>query len=202
MFGHARTPVKNRAVPRGAGTPVAPAYLYGVSDTGAAANPTEMAALPDGRLLYLVDGSPAALPAVRTRDLLHAWEAAHRAARVGAWGVGRLFRFVAADQACDIALTDPDASSWADAVDARADLRTRYGLALCLRLLALVDLLGRASWAKRLIRMERGEAELHPRLVAYAARTALNGQARFPDETLAAIGPACDLLGPTEGSLS
>ncbi len=139
----------------------------------------EVAAAPDGRLCYAVQGAPAALPAVCPRDLLACWTDAHRLAASGVWGAARQFRFLTHPAPIDIALADPDARCWADAVDARASLATRYGLSLCLRLLALVDLLTHSPQARALVAFDAGEAELHPRLVAAAAAQPLNVEARF-----------------------
>ena len=69
----------------------------------------------------------------------------------------------------DLALHDRDARCWAGAVEITTGMQTLYGLSLCLRLLALVDLLARARWADSLCRMRRGGAELHPALVRAAA---------------------------------
>jgi hypothetical protein len=154
-----------------------------------------VAAAPDGSLIYAVPGPPAALPAVHARDLLACWTAAHRLAASGAWGKRRQFRFVTDAAAIDIALADADACCWADAVDACAGLQTRYGLSLCLRLLALVDLLTRSARARALVAFDAGEAELHPALIAAAAAIPLDQQARFCETALLA-GPAaaCQLL--------
>ncbi|MBN8892016.1 MAG: hypothetical protein J0H91_17150, partial [Rhodospirillales bacterium] len=100
-----------------------------------------------------------------------------------AWGGPRLFRFRRADGGfTDLALTDRDACCWARAVDATIGMGTPYGLTLCLRLLALVELLGRSPWAAELIAMRRDGAALHPGLLHAAATQALTAQARF-DET-------------------
>ena len=157
----------------------------------------------DGSVFYLVPGSPAALPAVRGRDLLAAWDAARGFAAHGAWGQPRCFRFLDPEAdigtaPTDIALTDPDARSWAAAADARAGLHTRYGLSLGLRLLALVDLLTRNRHAQRLLTVQAGQAELHPALVAAAAATPLDAQARFDEiALLAGLPGTCELLSPT-----
>ena len=61
-------------------------------------------------------------------------------------------------------------------------LQSLYGLSLCLRLLALVDLLARARWADGFCQVRRGGAELHPALLRAAASAELTNDARF-DET-------------------
>src|SRR5436309_72482 len=99
----------------------------------------------DGTVSYLVDVPPEALPVVRRRDLAAAWDAARAAATAADWGTPRFFRFRRADgTSTDLALADPDACCWAGAVDMTVGMNTSYGLSLCLRLLALVDLLATA----------------------------------------------------------
>ncbi len=137
----------------------------------------------DGTLTYLVDRPPAALPPVHGRDLAAAWDAARAAALDAAWGAGRRFCFRAEDgSVTELALDDRDARCWAGAVEVTTGLRTLYGLSLCLRLLALVDLLSRARWTDALCRVRRGGAELHPALLRTAAHSELTNEARF-DET-------------------
>lgn len=137
----------------------------------------------DGTLTYLVDRPPAALPPVHGRDLAAAWDAARDAALGAVWGTGRRFRFRQPDGTfTDLALHDRDARCWAGAVEMTAGLQTLYGLSLCLRLLALVDLLARASWTNSLCQLRRNGAELHPALLRAAASVELTNDARF-DET-------------------
>ena len=102
---------------------------------------------------------PEALPPVGTRDLEAAWHAARGAAIAERHGPIRGFRFCRADGShAHLALTDRDAGCWAEAVDRTVGMHTSYGLSLCLRLLALVDLLARAPWARALIRLGRASA--------------------------------------------
>ncbi len=144
--------------------------------------PIRIARLQDGTLTYLVDLSPEALPPVRGRDLADAWEQAREAACGAAWGTARLFRFRRPDGGTtDLALSDEDACCWAAAVDATVGIGTSHGLSLCLRLLALVDLLGRATWLAGLFRISRNGAILHPALLAMAAEAPLDADARFDE---------------------
>ena len=137
---------------------------------------------PDGSVTYLVDGPPEALPRVRGRDLEHAWYAAREAAIAGTWSRVRGFRFHRPDGShTDLALADPHARCWAGAVDGTVGLGSGYGLAICLRLLALVDLLARARWTLPLFRLERDGADLHPSLLAAAATAPLTAEARFDE---------------------
>lgn len=148
----------------------------------------------DGTLTYLVDRAPDALPPVRSRDLAAAWDAAREAAAGCAWGAGRLLRFRSGDGAIDLALQDRDARCWAGAVDRLAGLQTSYGLSLCLRLLALVDLLGRAPWTAGLRELRRSGAELHPALLRAAASRPLTPEARFDEAGFRAAVPAVLVL--------
>jgi hypothetical protein len=137
-------------------------------------------AAPDGSLTYLVDLPPEALPPVARRDLERAWYAARRAAMAEQWGAVRVFRFRAADGGhSDLVLADRDASCWAGALDALYGMGTRQGLSLCLRLLALIDLLANAPWAVPLLRLARDGAEPDPALLYAAATEPLTHEARF-----------------------
>ena len=137
----------------------------------------------DGTLTYLVDLSPEALPPVRSRDIAAAWDAARDAATDSLWGDARLFRFRRADgTTLDLTLADEDARCWAGAVDLTVGMQTSYGMSLCLRLLALVDLLATTPWLGALFTLSRSGAALHPALLTAAATTDLTAEARF-DET-------------------
>lgn len=136
----------------------------------------------DGTLTYLVDLPPEALPPVRLRDLAGAWDAARAAASAATWGAARLFRFRRADGSCtDLALADPDACCWAGAIDGTVGMNTSYGLSLCLRLLALVDLLARAGWATSLFAVKPDGAEIDPTVLRTAATAPLTRDARFDE---------------------
>jgi hypothetical protein len=138
--------------------------------------------LASGMLTYVVDAPPEALPPVRGRDLERAWYAAREAAMAATWGTVRGFRFRRPDGSfTELALADRDACCWAAAVDRIVGLRSFYGLSLCLRLLALVDLLARARWAIPLCRLERDGADLHPSLLHAASATPLTAEARFDE---------------------
>jgi hypothetical protein len=156
--------------------------------------PIQVAVADNGIVTYLVDAPPESLPPVLLRDIAAAWEAARSAASEAVWGSARLFRFRRADGSLtDLALADADACCWAAAVDETTGMHTRYGLSLCLRLLALVDLLARERWTAPLLRLTRGAAELDPVLLRTAAIAPLNREARF-DETLfrALVTPRLD----------
>ncbi len=138
---------------------------------------------PNGSVTYVVDMPPEALPPVCGRDLERAWYAAREAALSDSWGTVRGIRFRRGDGShTDLALSDPDARCWAGAVDGTVGIGSSYGMSICLRLLALVDLLARARWALPLCHLARDGAELHPSLLRTAASHPLTHEARF-DET-------------------
>jgi hypothetical protein len=145
----------------------------------------------DGTYTYVVSQSPETLPAVRGRDLEAAWDAARQAALAARWGAPRAFRFSREDgTVTDLALADRDARCWASAVDRMAGMGNSYGLSIFLRLLALVDLLARATWAASLVHLARDGADLHPLLLRAAASVQLTGDARFDAEAFRArLGP-------------
>ena len=146
------------------------------------ASPVRVQTRPDGALIYLVALPPEALPPVRPRDLAAAWDAARAAALDERWGTARLFRFRRADgSALDLALGDADACCWAGAVDGTVGMASPYGLSLCLRLLALVDLLARAAWAGSLVALRRDGAALAPALMQAASMQPLTSEARFDE---------------------
>jgi hypothetical protein len=138
---------------------------------------------PDGSVTYLVAVPPEALPPVGKRDLELAWNTARRAALGQRWGAVRGFRFSRPDGThTDLALADPDAACWVAAIDTAVGLGTSHGMSLCLRLLALIELLAHARWARPLFTIDRGGADLHPALLRTAATIPLTRDARF-DET-------------------
>jgi hypothetical protein len=151
----------------------------------------EVAATPDGTLTYLVHGAPPALPPVRRRDLLAAWDHARDAALRHDAAPRRAFRFARADgSVTDMALADRDARCWAGAVDRMLGIGTAYGLSVCLRLLALVDLLA-APWARGLVALGRGGAELNPVLLRLAAEAKLTEEGHFDQPAFrASLNPA------------
>lgn len=138
-----------------------------------------VAVAADGALHYAIPGAPETLPPVAPRALALAWDAARAAAAAEAWGPHRTLLF---EGGAVLVLADADAACWAEAVDRAVGLGTLAGLALCLRLLALVELLGRASWTRGLFAIAADGIELHPALLAAAAAAPLDAGARF-DET-------------------
>ena len=145
--------------------------------------PIRVARAPDGVLAYAIPLPPESLPAVAPRDLEAAWDSARAAAAAERWGPPRRLLFRRPDgSAQELLLADADAACWAEAVDAAHDLGTLGGLSLCLRLLALVEVMTRAPWLRGLYSLGAEGIELHPALLRAAAAMPLDGAARF-DET-------------------
>ena len=145
--------------------------------------PIRVARAPDGVLAYAIPLPPESLPAVTPRDLEAAWDQARAAAAAERWGAPRRLLFRRADgSGQELLLADADAACWAEAVDAAHDLGTLPGLSLCLRLLALVEVMTRAHWLRGLYSLGTEGIELHPALLRAAAAMPLDAAARF-DET-------------------
>jgi hypothetical protein len=137
---------------------------------------------PGGPLTFLIDLTPEALPSVCRRDLERAWYAAREAALAERQGAVRGFRFNRPDGShIDLALADRDARCWVGAVDRTVGIASTTGLSLCLRLLALIDLMARAPWARSLFHLARDGAEFHPALLKAAASQPLTRDARFDE---------------------
>ena len=107
-----------------------------------AAPPVRVGRGRDGTLTYALALGPEDLPPVPARDLEAAWEAA-RMVRAGE-AVGRTFRFEGKAGPLDLNLGSEAARRWAAGVDGVAGLHTCRGVSLCLRVLALVELVARA----------------------------------------------------------
>ncbi|MGX9965629.1 hypothetical protein ACVFYP_20050 [Roseomonas sp. F4] len=145
----------------------------------------QLAEAPDGGLTYAVPLAPEALPAVTPDALLGAWDAARAHAHAGRWGPTRTLLFQGPDgSATVLTIADRDARCWAEAVDRRANLATLPGLALCLRLLALVEVMARSGWMAGLFAVTAEGVELHPSLLRAAAVMPLDAGARFDAEAL------------------
>jgi hypothetical protein len=146
---------------------------------------------PSGTKYHLVPHAAAALPAVTKRDLEQAWEAAREAALAAAPPARHVFRFARHEAPpLDLALNDKDAASWAGAVDRIADLSTAHGISVCLRLLALVELMGSTPWARAWFTLNRAGLEFHPALLQAAALSPLTDTGGFAETALRALLPA------------
>jgi hypothetical protein len=153
---------------------------------------------PHGEILHLVPYLPAALPPVTKRDLEQAWEAARAAAlaapRTNSTGPNTHgFRFrQAAAPPLDLVLTDTDAANWADAIDAISSLSTAHGISICLRLMALYELMAPRPWAREWFTLSRGGLEFHPALLQAAALSPLTPTGGFAETSLQALLPAAN----------
>jgi hypothetical protein len=140
-----------------------------------------------GALRYEVALPPESLPAVAGRDLLAAWEAARERAAAEAWGEARAVLFQRGDGAVtELLIADDDARCWAAAVDGTVGLDSLYGMAVCFRLLALIDLMATAAWARGLFVITADGTDIHPALLGAAARFPLAADARFDHAALRA----------------
>jgi hypothetical protein len=143
---------------------------------------------PYGEVLHVLAMPPQALPAVTKRDVELAWEAAQ--AGTARRPPPRGFRFTPPEGASvQLMLNDHDAAAWAVAVDKVADISTAYGISLCLRLLALVELMSRAVWLRPWFSLGRGGMDMHPALLQAAALLPLNDAAGFDESGLHALLP-------------
>ncbi|MBP0492923.1 hypothetical protein J5Y10_09040 [Roseomonas sp. SG15] len=131
--------------------------------------------------------APEATPAVPPRALLRAWEAARDAANAALEGPPRAFRFrgrTGDAPALDLLLEDRDACCWAEALDRHVGLDHAEGIATLLRLLALLEVMGRAHWLRGHFDIGREGTVLHPELLRAAATHPLDAAARFDEEGL------------------
>jgi len=154
-----------------------------------------------GAIAYLVPVSPERLPAVSPGDLLRAWNVARHGAVERLWGTPRFLRFAQQGgmEPTEIAISDPDAGAWTEAIDRAFGLETLTGLSLCLRLLALVEVLTRAVRLEPFFDVTPAGVDLHPSLLAAAAVQPLNPVARFDEAVLMNRLP---FRAPPEGGAS
>jgi hypothetical protein len=148
----------------------------------------------DGKILHLVPHPPGRLPAVTKRDLEQAWEVARATAlSPGPPPATHGFRFHnGAAAPLDFVLTDRDAASWAGGIDGIADLSTAHGVSVCLRLMALIELMTRADWTRRWFTLNRAGLTFHPALLTAAALTPLTETGGFAETALRALLPEPD----------
>jgi hypothetical protein len=139
-----------------------------------------------GALAYFVPVPPERIPAVSPDDLLRAWNVARHGAVQRQWGAPRFLRFAQRDDGAptELAIADPDAGAWTEAIDRAFGLDTLAGLSVCLRLLALVEVLGRASRLEPFFDVSPAGVDLHPSLLAAAAALPLDREARLDEAAL------------------
>ncbi|MCB4820995.1 hypothetical protein [Roseicella aerolata] len=147
--------------------------------------PIRVARSPAGALTYVIPIPPEHLPPVPPAELLSAWSLARRAAALELWGPPRLLRFARpGGDSTELAIADADAGCWAEAIDNEVGLGTLPGLALCLRLLALVEVLARVPALAPLFDVTPDGIDLHPALLEAAASMPLDAVARFDEAGL------------------
>jgi hypothetical protein len=148
----------------------------------------------DGKILHLVPHPPGALPPVTKRDLEQAWDVARASALLpGPPAAIHGFRFrQTGGPALDFVLTDRDAASWAGGIDGMADLSTAHGVSVCLRLMALIELMSRAPWTRLWFTLNRAGLTFHPALLTAAALTPLTETGGFAETALRALLPEPD----------
>ncbi len=139
-----------------------------------------------GAIAYLVPVSPERLPVVSPGDLLRAWNVARHGAVERRWGAPRFLRFAQQGERepTEIAIADPDAGAWTEAIDRVFGLENLMGLSLCLRLLALIEVLTRAARLEPFFDVTPAGVDLHPSLLAAAAASPLDPAARFDEAVL------------------
>lgn len=142
---------------------------------------------PGGAILHVLGGPASALPRVARRDLEQAWEQAGTHPQAAP---PRQFRMpTRAGDPVDLVLHDPDAASWAAAVERSVGLGTAHGVSVCLRLLALIALMAEAGWARDWFELRRDGARIRPELLHAAALAPLTEAGGFDEAALGALLP-------------
>jgi hypothetical protein len=131
---------------------------------------------------------PEALPAIEVADLVEAWQAATQAATMALDAAigdfsptpqGIVFERPDGEQTT-IHFADRDAACWALAVDRTVGLDDPHGLAVCFRLLGLIDQLAHAVWLRPHFSIGGSQGpEIHPAILKTAAQIKLTREARF-----------------------
>ncbi len=153
--------------------------------------PIRFEAGPGGETVVVIGQPPGQLPIVYRRDLERAWEAARKPSPRPK---PRKFRFEPPGEAAfELNIADADALAWVDAVERRIGLSSLYGVSLCLRLLALVALMGSASWARDWFELRREGARIRPELLRAAAMVRLDESGGFDESALQALLPRAEL---------
>jgi|BEDMetMinimDraft_2_1075160.scaffolds.fasta_scaffold00308_2 hypothetical protein len=146
----------------------------------------EESLLPGGRVHHL-EGSPSRLPAVAGRDLHRALAAAREAALSGAPHPPRLFRFTEKGEETRLVVTDASACAWIGGIERVFGLSSPYAIALCIRLLALIDHLSGHPAARRVCVRQGRDGLLLPARIFHAAATApLDSHGQFQNNEVLA----------------
>ena len=142
-----------------------------------------------GRITILVTCPIQDLPAVRPAELKQAWDTASVAVRQGLrltdndpYGLAFKDR---SGQSVDLIFHDSDAHLWAVAIHRAFDLSTIKGLSLCLRMLALYQLMAGQSWARCCFKVDKNRPiTIENRLLREAALTNLTETGGFDQAAL------------------
>ena len=139
---------------------------------------------PDGRKMVCAPFGAQALPPVGISDLGKAWEVASMAAEDGLVTEdtdpeGVVFKDKYGD-AIQLEFDDFDALCWATAINRSYGLTTVKGLSLCLRMLALYQVMAESPWALTFFTFDRkNRLKIDKALMAAAAVTQLTADGRF-----------------------
>ncbi len=148
--------------------------------------------LPDGGLVCEVNLTPDELPPVLRKDLDRALDQARAAALLQKPGPACAFRFRGSDGGTtEVAILDPDARCWAAAIAATTGLGSAYAVALCLRVLGVVDLAASAGATARarITRRGRGVCNIDRALLDAAAFGPITADGRIdPATTTVGVG--------------
>lgn len=127
--------------------------------------------------------TPDALPAVHPGDLMRAWDAATTAAEMGleaAWDDAAGVTFRGPGGEVTLLFEDMDARVWVAGINRLVGLDSPQGIALCFRLLALIDLMATAPWTRPLFVLGGPDGpDIHPALFRVASSLPLGRDARF-----------------------
>lgn len=135
------------------------------------------------RILIDSPVTPDALPAVHPGDLVRAWDAATVAAELGLeadWTDAAGVTFRGPGGELTMLFEDVDARVWVAGINRMVGLDTPHGIALCFRLLALIELMATAGWMRPLFELGGPDGpDIHPALFRVAAAMPLGHDARF-----------------------
>jgi hypothetical protein len=128
--------------------------------------------------------APSELPDVLPKDLVAGWTAATLAAERGLTAPAEArhgVRFQRPDgEEVRIVFADLDVSCWVTALDHAFGLDSLYGLAVCFRLLGLIDQMATQRWTRDYYTLGTADGpEIDRALLRAAARQPLTDDARF-----------------------
>lgn len=142
---------------------------------------------------------PETLPTVTARDLVDAWNAATLAAQHGITAdplESRGIRFQRPDgEELRVVFADIDVACWVNAVDRVMGLDNLHGLAVCFRLLGLIEQMATQPWTRAHFTVGGGGGpDIAPALLRTAAALPLSPEAHFDGPAFQQAAES--LLGP------